>query len=625
MKRTVFLTLIIIVFYAAGAAAQIPRAINYQGVLTDNSEIVVPDGSYELTLRLYTVPTGGSPIWSCVETVTVSKGIFNAVLGGSCALNLDFSEQYYLGISVEGEAELSPRTPLTSAAYSLAASRINGAGNVMPSQGDVGIGITTPSHPLHIQTSNITGLQIDGTAGGAWAVMKINAAGSGSNPAYEYLREGSYRAMTYVSSGDDWNLRLAGTDVLTAEQPSMNIGIGVPDPEEKLTVNGGIRIGNSTGTNSGTIRWTGSDFEGYDGGGWQSLTGGAGSLPAGTSGQTLRHDGADWVPADNLTNDGSHVGIGSESIHGYLDVYYAGSTDPVVELSPYNTHGGRIAWYDETGNRTASLEPDIDGEGAYLDVKRNSTISGFAVDGNYIGSGNPAVNIIGSSRSASFNMNNSGDQSVSLPNDAISAFEILNETGGASYEEGANSISLSGLTTIASQSITAPAAGYVLVIGSFQARATHTNGTDTSADFGVSDSDASLPNNQDLYLEWPSHLPSSSHYSMPVTVHSIFEVPSDGSHTFYLLGDELSGDIDCFDMQLSIIYFPTSYGTVMSPAPAGDVSDDDAATMSGLTADFVENQRTESIEANNTRIRKEIAEMRSRLEKLERMLEKGNK
>ncbi|MCD4744755.1 MAG: hypothetical protein K8R58_00470 [Bacteroidales bacterium] len=43
---------------------------------------------------------------------------------------------------------------------------------------------------------------------------------------------------------------------------SNNIGIGI-NPAEKLEVDGGIKISNTTNMNAGTIRWTGTDFEGY--------------------------------------------------------------------------------------------------------------------------------------------------------------------------------------------------------------------------------------------------------------------------------------------------------------------------------------------------------------------------
>lgn len=51
-----------------------------------------------------------------------------------------------------------------------------------------------------------------------------------------------------------------------------NVGIGTNAPIEKLQVIGGINIGNTSGTHNGTIRFTGSDFEGHINGIWQSLS-----------------------------------------------------------------------------------------------------------------------------------------------------------------------------------------------------------------------------------------------------------------------------------------------------------------------------------------------------------------
>lgn len=48
----------------------------------------------------------------------------------------------------------------------------------------------------------------------------------------------------------------------------------------------------------------------------QTVGGGSG-LPAGTSGQTLRHDGTNWVANSNIYNDGSHVGIGTTAPGSY--------------------------------------------------------------------------------------------------------------------------------------------------------------------------------------------------------------------------------------------------------------------------------------------------------------------
>ena len=53
--------------------------------------------------------------------------------------------------------------------------------------------------------------------------------------------------------------------IFTSVSSQQNVGIGTASPQEKLDVNGGIRIGNTTGNNPGTIRFTGTGaFEGIN-------------------------------------------------------------------------------------------------------------------------------------------------------------------------------------------------------------------------------------------------------------------------------------------------------------------------------------------------------------------------
>ena len=69
--------------------------------------------------------------------------------------------------------------------------------------------------------------------------------------------------------GGGWEI--SGNDLYNIN--SGNVGIGTNNPVEKLDISGGLRINNTSTLNAGTIRWTGSDFEGYDGTVWLSLTG----------------------------------------------------------------------------------------------------------------------------------------------------------------------------------------------------------------------------------------------------------------------------------------------------------------------------------------------------------------
>jgi len=134
-----------VILQPALSVASVPETLSYQGVLTDAGGAVVSDGTYNVTFRLYNTPSGGTPFWEETQGVVVSKGIFNVILGQVNPLgSIPFNEPYYLGISVEGEAELSPRVALNSVTYSLNSGKVSGE-NIFPASGKVGIGTVTPA------------------------------------------------------------------------------------------------------------------------------------------------------------------------------------------------------------------------------------------------------------------------------------------------------------------------------------------------------------------------------------------------------------------------------------------------------------------------------------------------
>lgn len=109
---------------AVGARAQ-DRTISFQGVLTDASGAVVADGSHQLQLSLYDVPTGGVHIWTEQQTVSTAGGVFNVYIGKVTPLSLSFDRQYWLGIKVQG-IEMAPRAALAVAPYAFRALNIGG-------------------------------------------------------------------------------------------------------------------------------------------------------------------------------------------------------------------------------------------------------------------------------------------------------------------------------------------------------------------------------------------------------------------------------------------------------------------------------------------------------------------
>ena len=98
--------------------------LSYQGKLTDTLGLPVADTTYSVTFGLYTQPTGGSPFWNETQTVETRSGLFSALLGSVTPVgSMPDAGAAYLGMAVDGGAELSPRLRIASAAYAYLAAR----------------------------------------------------------------------------------------------------------------------------------------------------------------------------------------------------------------------------------------------------------------------------------------------------------------------------------------------------------------------------------------------------------------------------------------------------------------------------------------------------------------------
>jgi hypothetical protein len=131
--------------------------LSIQGTIQNSSGAALPDGRYELTFRIYSVPSGGVALWTEVQpNVQILGGLYSTILGQITPLtasSFDFTQPYYLGVTLKGGAEIDHRAKLSAAAYSLA---VSGNTNLLPSQGSVGIGTRSLSqeNQLHVQKTN---------------------------------------------------------------------------------------------------------------------------------------------------------------------------------------------------------------------------------------------------------------------------------------------------------------------------------------------------------------------------------------------------------------------------------------------------------------------------------------
>jgi len=218
-------------------------------------------------------------------------------------------------------------------------------------------------------------------------------------------------------------------------------------------------------------------------------------------------------------------------------------------------------------------------------------------------------------------------------NGSLLAVDIADEPGVASITEGASALALDGTVQILlSRSIVAPAAGYVLAIATAQVRVSHTLGTSSNANFGVSSSGV-LPPNQDVNVLITSNAASGT-YDQAVTVHGLFSTVG-GGDVFFFLGQEFSGGFGGYsvsELQFTLIYFPTAYGTVVETAApsGGEIISYEGAEMGpaspGIVGEPVQAQVAEgprqganSATSQQDQVRVN-ADLEARIQKLEELL-----
>jgi hypothetical protein len=244
--------------------ADIPRLINYQGMLTHDSGDPLTD-TLDLEFGIYSQETGGTPEWSETQTqVPIIDGLFNVILGSvdPNSVDLDFSESYWLEVVVEDDT--MPRLRFTSVGYAYRAMLADSA--VVSSPPSTGGGwtddgpvvrLTTSSDKVGIGTSNPNEeVEIYGDQN-YWTNLRFNNPNGGSNAgcAIEFYEGGNERAyISKAGSGNTTadpgpnsfciqNMGPIEIDTWTSDPVSIlpyggNVGIGTRDAERILHIKG---------------------------------------------------------------------------------------------------------------------------------------------------------------------------------------------------------------------------------------------------------------------------------------------------------------------------------------------------------------------------------------------------
>ncbi|MBI3232838.1 MAG: hypothetical protein HYZ42_02160, partial [Bacteroidetes bacterium] len=260
--------------------AQQPKTLSYQGILTDSQQEPMPNATYTLIFSLYASANGGTPLWTEINQVQTQTGVFDVILGQFTILTLPFDQQYWLGITLQGKPEMTPRIALVASPYSMSSL-----------QSSVSNGLTPNAKGAVLSLNNLEGnLTLQGS--GATSITQAgNTITVTTNPPNNSITAEDNSIIVSNPNGSSTTLR-AGII------PLKNIASGNANSDEILRFDG--------------TNWKPSKEIIYSSGNGISVQGQIISLASqnATNGQVLKWNGSEWFPAkDDNTSYTAGAGI----------------------------------------------------------------------------------------------------------------------------------------------------------------------------------------------------------------------------------------------------------------------------------------------------------------------------
>ncbi len=211
--------------------------------------------------------------------------------------------------------------------------------------GRVGAGISPADAVLQAQGNSIVGDYAGGNYAEVDADGDLNLVGTadylvpGNRYAFRYAANENFGLFFNSSAGRyEFHDNLAAASAFVHATTGNgyfrgDVGIGVVAPLSEFHLVGDARVSTlAAGTANGAIvtsdmngvmsinNFNGNSSDALRGDGTWGPVGGGSSLPPGSLGQTLMHDGTTWVASSNLFNDGTNVGVGTTSPTAKLEV-----------------------------------------------------------------------------------------------------------------------------------------------------------------------------------------------------------------------------------------------------------------------------------------------------------------
>lgn len=169
------------------------RGFTYQGTIVDKDARPL-SGKHRVSIKLYSSPTAAEVLHEEKHLIDIHQGVFNLEIGSSTPMPLEllFDKQYWLGISFNDDAELTPRSRLSSVPTSIhaisagnllpgadgAVTMLNGLSGELEFKAGPGTRITSEGKTITISSAVSGAGKGSETLGAKWEETGGNAAGS---------------------------------------------------------------------------------------------------------------------------------------------------------------------------------------------------------------------------------------------------------------------------------------------------------------------------------------------------------------------------------------------------------------------------------------------------------------
>jgi hypothetical protein len=367
------------------AQAEINRQINFQGKLANPDGTNVADGAYPITFRIYTVPDGGTPIWtSALNDIDVIDGVFQLALGSVAALpdEIAFNNaDLYLGVTVDADPEMSPRIQLTAAPYAFNSAALDGltgdnfvqlaqgvqqddstatsiamnkvgAGALIDLQAD-GDQVLSLEHDGHLTVQDTTvmgSISITGTVNGNTFNGNTLQFGDASTASIQ-----SADGQSLLVTGDADSTISTANGLLTLQSGTGTVSLGT---STALTANGAIGIKSNganpltldSGSTGGVNLGTGANAKAVAIGNTVGSTSITNYVGAGNSAYSIQGNGGAIYTLIDTTNERLYVGNPTPDSTAFVLVFDSKDTagDPASGVNGseyYNTTTGTLRCY----------------------------------------------------------------------------------------------------------------------------------------------------------------------------------------------------------------------------------------------------------------------------------------